>query len=156
MTNAKITTSDEPVSGQRVRQAIPKANDFGQGNCRLCLSVMVSYNCCASTIWVHFCGTVRSMYYWPHKSCVICADICTTCSSFSHAAGDRFRSFDPERQERFIQRMAGVVGHPRATQEIRDKWVNYFNQMDNGLGDKLQKAMESMKAEDLKLPEENL
>ena len=37
--------------------------------------------------------------------------------------GERFRSFDAARQERFIGRLCGVIGDPRATPEIRRIWV---------------------------------
>ena len=40
--------------------------------------------------------------------------------------GERFRSFDPARQERFIARLCGVIGDPRATPEIRRIWVREF------------------------------
>ncbi len=33
--------------------------------------------------------------------------------------GERFRSFDPARQERFVTRIADLLLHPRCTQEIR-------------------------------------
>jgi catalase len=37
--------------------------------------------------------------------------------------GERFRSFDAARQERFIGRICGVIGDARATPEIRRIWV---------------------------------
>ena len=40
--------------------------------------------------------------------------------------GERFRSFDAARQERFITRICEVIGDSRATPEIRRIWVSSF------------------------------
>jgi catalase len=61
-------------------------------------------------------------------------------------AGDRYRSFDPARRERFITRLAGVVGDPRTTKEIRRIWVGYMTQADPELGRKLAAKLQSMSA----------
>jgi len=52
-------------------------------------------------------------------------------------AGDRYRSFSPERQERFLQRFVDSLSDPRVTQEIRSIWVSYCTQADRSLGQKL-------------------
>jgi catalase len=51
--------------------------------------------------------------------------------------GARFRSFDRERQERFIGRVAEILLDNRCTQEIRRIWVGYLSQCDAGLGQRL-------------------
>jgi len=51
--------------------------------------------------------------------------------------GARFRSFDRERQERFIGRVADILLDKRCTQEIRRIWVGYLSQCDAGLGQRL-------------------
>ncbi|KAL4514944.1 hypothetical protein Ndes2526B_g03735 [Nannochloris sp. 'desiccata'] len=58
--------------------------------------------------------------------------------------GDRYRSFDPERRERFIQRIAGpkLLGDKKTTKEIKEKWVSYFYQMDEEAGKKLEEALD--------------
>lgn len=52
-------------------------------------------------------------------------------------AGERWRSFDPARQERFVVRVAGMLLDPRCTQEIRRIWVGYWSQADAQLGQKI-------------------
>ncbi len=52
-------------------------------------------------------------------------------------AGERWRSFDPARQERFVERLSGMLLDPRCTQEIRRIWVGYWSQADATLGQKL-------------------
>lgn len=52
-------------------------------------------------------------------------------------AGDRFRSFDPERKERFIGRIAKLVGHPKVTEEIKSRWISFFQKMDPEAGEAL-------------------
>lgn len=60
--------------------------------------------------------------------------------------GERFRSFDAARQERFIGRLCGVIGDPRATPEIRRIWVGYLTQCDAGLGRRVAQKLQSMGA----------
>lgn len=60
-------------------------------------------------------------------------------------AGERFRSFDADRQERFVSRVVDVVlGDSRCTAEIRRVWLGYLTQCDRNLGarvaSKLQKS----------------
>lgn len=49
-------------------------------------------------------------------------------------AGERFRSFDPDRQERFANRMAGLLNHNRVARKIRSIWIGYLSQADGQLG----------------------
>jgi len=51
--------------------------------------------------------------------------------------GERYRSWDPDRQERFIGRMVKALGDPRLTHEIRSIWLSYMSQCDKTLGQKL-------------------
>ncbi|XP_074263843.1 catalase isozyme 1-like [Silene latifolia] len=51
--------------------------------------------------------------------------------------GDRYRSWDPARQERFIGRFVKALSDPRLTYEIRSIWVNWFTQADKSLGMKV-------------------
>mmetsp|Transcript_3164 Transcript_3164/g.6927 ORF Transcript_3164/g.6927 Transcript_3164/m.6927 type:complete len:493 (+) Transcript_3164:169-1647(+) len=52
-------------------------------------------------------------------------------------AGERWRSFDPARQERFVDRVASFLLDPRCTNEIRRIWVGYWSQCDSNLGQKI-------------------
>ncbi|KAL0366488.1 UNVERIFIED_CONTAM: Catalase isozyme 3 [Sesamum radiatum] len=51
--------------------------------------------------------------------------------------GDRYRSWAPDRQERFIKRWIDALSDPRLTAEIRSVWVSYWTQADKSLGQKL-------------------
>lgn len=51
--------------------------------------------------------------------------------------GERFRSWDPARQERFIARLSGMLSDPRCTAEIRRVWVGYMSQADVKLGQRI-------------------
>ncbi|BBN10895.1 catalase [Marchantia polymorpha subsp. ruderalis] len=52
-------------------------------------------------------------------------------------AGERYRTFDPARQERFLMRFVGVLSDPKVTDEVRKAWVFYWTQADASLGNKL-------------------
>ena len=52
-------------------------------------------------------------------------------------AGDRYRTFAPDRQERFINRVVTGLSDPRITYEIRSIWVSYWSQADKSLGQKI-------------------
>lgn len=52
-------------------------------------------------------------------------------------AGERWRSFDAARRDRFVERVAGMLLDSRCTQEIRRIWVGYFSQADATLGQKI-------------------
>ncbi|KAM7257897.1 hypothetical protein ACFE04_013638 [Oxalis oulophora] len=51
--------------------------------------------------------------------------------------GERYRSFTPDRQERFIARWVDTLSDPRVTHEIRSIWISYWSQADKSLGQKL-------------------
>ncbi|KAL4522703.1 hypothetical protein Ndes2526A_g00942 [Nannochloris sp. 'desiccata'] len=52
--------------------------------------------------------------------------------------GERFRSFDPARQERFVNRIVNdLLLDCRTSQEIRRVWVGYMTQCDQGLGKRI-------------------
>ncbi|KAJ0725405.1 putative peroxidase [Helianthus annuus] len=51
--------------------------------------------------------------------------------------GERYRSWDPDRQERFICRIVGALSDPRVTHEVRTIWVSYWSQADKSLGQKI-------------------
>ncbi|KAI8016494.1 Catalase isozyme 2 [Camellia lanceoleosa] len=51
--------------------------------------------------------------------------------------GKRYRSFAPDRQERFIRRWVEALSDPRVTYEIRSIWISYWSQADKSLGQKL-------------------
>ncbi|KAJ4824710.1 Carnitine O-acetyltransferase mitochondrial [Turnera subulata] len=52
-------------------------------------------------------------------------------------AGERFRSFAPDRQERFIRRWVHYLSDPKVTYEIRNLWVSWCTQADRNWGQKL-------------------
>ncbi|KAK1419699.1 hypothetical protein QVD17_28971 [Tagetes erecta] len=51
--------------------------------------------------------------------------------------GERYRSWDPARQERFIVRMVKMLSDPRVTHELRSIWISYWTQADQSLGQKI-------------------
>ncbi|KAK6160816.1 hypothetical protein DH2020_004197 [Rehmannia glutinosa] len=51
--------------------------------------------------------------------------------------GERYRSWAPDRQERFIRRWIDALSDPRLTHEIRSIWISYWSQADKSLGQKL-------------------
>ena len=54
-------------------------------------------------------------------------------------AGERYRTWAPDRQERFLRRWVEALSDPdpRITHEIRSIWVSYWSQADRSLGQKL-------------------
>ena len=52
-------------------------------------------------------------------------------------AGERFRSFDKARQERFIKRLADTLVEPRVTNQIRKHWIETWSKCDEYLGERL-------------------
>jgi catalase len=56
-------------------------------------------------------------------------------------AGERFRSWPRDEQERFIKRMAGSLNHPRLTAEHRRIWLSNWAACDAGLGAALGKLV---------------
>ena len=57
--------------------------------------------------------------------------------------GERFRSWDAARQERFIGRFVDMALDPRCTQEIRRVWVGYWSQADARLGQAIAQRLQS-------------
>ncbi|KAL3830512.1 hypothetical protein ACJIZ3_019314 [Penstemon smallii] len=51
--------------------------------------------------------------------------------------GEMYRSWAPDRQERFIRRWIDSLSDPRLTHEIRSIWVSYLTQADKSLGQKI-------------------
>ncbi|MFA1104202.1 catalase-related domain-containing protein [Klebsiella pneumoniae] len=51
--------------------------------------------------------------------------------------GDRYRSWAPDRQDRFVKRWVEILSEPRLTHEIRSIWISYWSQADKSLGQKL-------------------
>nr|AAC19398.1 root catalase [Mesembryanthemum crystallinum] len=51
--------------------------------------------------------------------------------------GDRYRSWDPARQERYLARWVKALSDPKVTPEIRGVWVSWLSQSDRSLGMKL-------------------
>ncbi|KAG9443102.1 hypothetical protein H6P81_018956 [Aristolochia fimbriata] len=52
-------------------------------------------------------------------------------------AGDRYRSFSPDRQERFVTRIVEGLSDPRLTHELRSIWISYWTQCDKSLGQRI-------------------
>nr|ABM47415.1 catalase [Prunus avium] len=51
--------------------------------------------------------------------------------------GERYRSWAPDRQERFIRRCVDALSDPRVSHEIRSIWISYWSQADKSLGQKI-------------------
>eukprot|EP00249_Psilotum_nudum_P010417 c22529_g1_i1 orf=179-1657(+) len=51
--------------------------------------------------------------------------------------GVRYRSWAPDRQERFINEWVEALADPRVTHEIRSIWLSYWSQCDKSLGQKI-------------------
>eukprot|EP00803_Ostreobium_quekettii_P011299 evm.model.scf_21EXC.2 EVM.evm.TU.scf_21EXC.2 scf_21EXC:32870-40615(+) len=60
--------------------------------------------------------------------------------------GERYRSWDPARRERFLQRMADMLLDPRCTREVRRVWLGYWSQCDVQLGQKLAARLQAQAA----------
>jgi len=52
-------------------------------------------------------------------------------------AGDHFREFDADRQERFIGRVVMKLTSPRVTDNLRNIWAGYWTQCDESLGERI-------------------
>ncbi|KAH7307310.1 hypothetical protein KP509_22G053600 [Ceratopteris richardii] len=52
-------------------------------------------------------------------------------------AGERYRSFAPDRQERLVGQFADALSDPRVTHEVRNIWLSYLSQADKSLGQKV-------------------
>lgn len=51
--------------------------------------------------------------------------------------GERYRSWDADRQERFLKRFVDALAEPRVTHEIRSIWISNWTKADESLGQKL-------------------
>ncbi|GLT94514.1 hypothetical protein SLE2022_122520 [Rubroshorea leprosula] len=51
--------------------------------------------------------------------------------------GERYRSWAPDRQERFIRRWVDALSDPHVTHEIRSTWISNWTKADKTLGQKL-------------------
>ncbi|OEL34987.1 Catalase isozyme 3 [Dichanthelium oligosanthes] len=43
--------------------------------------------------------------------------------------GERYRSWDADRQERFVRRFADSLGHPKVSQELRSIWIDLLSKV---------------------------
>lgn len=59
-------------------------------------------------------------------------------------AGDRFRSWDRDRQDRFIGRIAPGLADPRTKEEVRKKWLGFWAECDRDLGRRMSSAVEAL------------
>jgi catalase len=58
--------------------------------------------------------------------------------------GARFRSWDRQRQDRFIHRLTSdLLLNPRTTQEVRRVWLGYLAQCDSDLGQRVAAKLQS-------------
>ncbi|PWZ27056.1 Catalase isozyme 3 [Zea mays] len=51
--------------------------------------------------------------------------------------GERYRSWDADRQDRFVRRFADSLGHPKVSQELRSIWIDLLAKCDASLGMKI-------------------
>lgn len=49
-------------------------------------------------------------------------------------AGERWRSFDDARKERFVQRVVETLNAPRVTKQLKATWIEYWTKCDADLG----------------------
>lgn len=49
-------------------------------------------------------------------------------------AGERFRSFDAARQERFVARVVDTLSEPGMSKQLKTTWLGYWTQCDRSLG----------------------
>lgn len=52
-------------------------------------------------------------------------------------SGERYRSWAPDRQERFIRRWVEALAHPKVSHDVRLIWISYLSQADKTLGQKV-------------------
>jgi len=58
--------------------------------------------------------------------------------------GERYRSWAPDRQERFLTHVVKFLADPRCTNEIRRIWIGYWTQCDASLGGKVTQKLQQM------------
>lgn len=49
-------------------------------------------------------------------------------------AGERWRSFNPARRQRFVERVAGTLNEPKVSKQLKATWLGYWTQCDRELG----------------------
>lgn len=59
-------------------------------------------------------------------------------------AGDRFRSWSLDRQERFIKIWVSHLSDPKVTPELRQIWLGYWSECSMELGEKLSKGLQAI------------
>lgn len=52
-------------------------------------------------------------------------------------AGERYRSWEPDRQDRYVSKWVEHLSDPRVTYEIRSIWISYLSQADKSCGQKV-------------------
>lgn len=60
--------------------------------------------------------------------------------------GERWRSFDPARRERFVGRVSDALLSDRVAAEVRRIWVGYWSQCDADLGRAVAMRLQKMSA----------
>eukprot|EP00992_Anisonema_acinus_P013049 TRINITY_DN8524_c0_g1_i1.p1 TRINITY_DN8524_c0_g1~~TRINITY_DN8524_c0_g1_i1.p1 ORF type:complete len:504 (+),score=95.68 TRINITY_DN8524_c0_g1_i1:46-1557(+) len=60
--------------------------------------------------------------------------------------GDRWRSFDVARQQRFAQRVGSTLTDPRITEKIKQTWMGYWKQADPNLAAMIEKYSNNFRA----------
>lgn len=53
-------------------------------------------------------------------------------------AGQRWRSFDGDRRQRFVRRVAASLNEPRVTKQLKATWIGYWKQCDRELGSRIE------------------
>ena len=56
-------------------------------------------------------------------------------------AGERWRSFDENRRQRFVKRVAGTLNEPRVSKQLKAKWIGYWKQCDRDLGSRIERLV---------------
>lgn len=51
--------------------------------------------------------------------------------------GRRYRSWTPDRQDRFVNQWLTALSDNRVTHEVRNIWISYWSQADKSLGQKI-------------------
>ncbi|XP_050215798.1 catalase isozyme 1-like [Mercurialis annua] len=74
---------------------------------------------------------VSAMYNGKREKCVIEKE-----NNFKQP-GENYRSWTPERQERFLNRIVDGLSDPRITHELHTIWISYWSECDKSLGQKI-------------------
>lgn len=57
--------------------------------------------------------------------------------------GERWRSFDNERRQRFVQRVADTLNAPRVSKQLKTTWISYWTKCDRELGSRIAQLVKS-------------